>query len=171
MHTPPLKRRTLRRHALLGTTALFLIAAGVGVAGAPAYADFADGTLAYESGDYERAYNEWLPLARAGNAAAQRNIGQLYRLGLGVPMDLKVAANWYRLAADQGLSRAQANLGVMYLRGEGVERDPVRAASWFAKAAEQGHTISQYNLALMLEQGYGVPRDTRQAARWFSEAA
>ncbi len=171
MHTPPLKRRTLRRHALLGTTALFLIATGVSVAGAPAYADFADGTLAYESGDYERAYNEWLPLARAGNAAAQRNIGQLYRLGLGVPMDLKVAANWYRLAADQGLSRAQANLGVMYLRGEGVERDPVRAASWFAKAAEQGHTISQYNLALMLEQGYGVPRDTRQAARWFSEAA
>ena len=65
-------------------------------------------------------------------------------------MDLKVSANWYRLAADQGLSRAQANLGVMYLRGEGVERDPVRAASWFAKAAEQGHTISQYNLALML---------------------
>ncbi|MDA1059817.1 MAG: hypothetical protein O3C65_14155 [Proteobacteria bacterium] len=171
MHFVSPNQRTLRRRALLGTTALFLIATGVSFPGQSAQADFGDGTIAYESGDYERAYNEWLPLARAGNAAAQRNIGQLYRLGLGVPQDLRVAANWYRLAADQGLSRAQANLGVMYLRGEGVERDAARAAEWFGKAAEQGHTIAQYNLALMLEQGYGVPRDTRQAARWFSEAA
>jgi TPR repeat protein len=162
---------SLRRHALLGTTALFLIAGGVGGLPAPAFADFNDGTAAYEAGDYTRAYNEWLPLARAGNAAAQRNIGQLYRLGLGVPKDLKVAANWYRLAAEQGLARAQANLGVMYLRGEGVERDPVKAADWFAQAADQGHTISQYNLALMYEQGYGVARDKSQAARWFEQAA
>ena len=171
MHSPPPGRKTLRRHALLGTTALFLIATGVTFAGQPAQAEFADGTLAYQEGDYERAYNEWLPLARAGNAAAQRNIGQLYRLGLGVPKDLKVAANWYRLAADQGLSRAQANLGVMYLRGEGVVRDPAKGAEWFSKAADQGHVISQYNLALMLEQGYGVARNTSEAAKWFSEAA
>lgn len=171
MHSPPTRRETLRRRALLGTTALFLIATGVSFAGQPAQAEFADGTLAYQDGDYERAYNEWLPLARAGNAAAQRNIGQLYRLGLGVPKDLKVAANWYRLAADQGLSRAQANLGVMYLRGEGIERDPVKAADWFNKAAEQGHVISQYNLALMLEQGYGVSRNLREAEKWFAEAS
>ena len=171
MYAPPPGRNTLRRLALLGTTALFLIATGVGFAGQPAHSEFADGTLAYQEGDYERAYNEWLPLARAGNAAAQRNIGQLYRLGLGVPKDLKVAANWYRLAADQGLSRAQANLGVMYLRGEGVKRDPVKAAEWFSKAADQGHVISQYNLALMLEQGYGVTRNLREAAKWFAEAS
>jgi TPR repeat protein len=171
MHSPPPGRETLRRRALLGTTALFLIATAVSFAGQPAQAEFADGTLAYQEGDYARAYNEWLPLARAGNAAAQRNIGQLYRLGLGVPKDLKVAANWYRPAADQGLSRAQANLGVMYLRGEGLARDPAKAADWFNKAAEQGHVISQYNLALMLEQGYGVPRNTRQAAKWFAEAS
>ena len=171
MQSLPPGRETLRRRALLGTTALFLIATGVSFAVQPAHAEFADGTLAYQEGDYERAYNEWLPLARAGNAAAQRNIGQLYRLGLGVPKDLKVAANWYRLAADQGLSRAQANLGVMYLRGEGLPRDPVKAADWFNKAAEQGHVISQYNLALMLEQGFGVPRNTREAAKWFAEAS
>jgi len=160
-----------RRHALLGTTALLLITSGVGGLPRPAHADFNEGTAAYQAGDYTRAYNEWLPLARAGNAAAQRNIGQLYRLGLGVPKDLKVAANWYRLAAEQGLARAQANLGVMYLRGEGVERDPQTAASWFRKAAEQGHAISQYNLALMLEQGYGVSRDRSRAATWFERAA
>ena len=83
----------------------------------PALADLSDGVRYYETGEYARAYDEWLPLARAGNAAAQRNIGQLYRLGLGVPRDLNVAANWYRLAARQGLARAQSNLAAMYLRG------------------------------------------------------
>ena len=171
MRSPTPRRETLRRHALLGTAALLLIVTGVSFAAQPAQAKFSDGTLAYEWGDYERAYNEWLPLARAGNAAAQRNIGHLYRLGLGVPKDLKVATNWYRLAADQGLSRAQANLGVMYLRGEGVARDPAKAADWFKKAAKQGHVISQYNLALLLEQGYGVPRNMREAAKWFAAAS
>jgi len=171
MRLPPPRRETLRRRALLSTTALFLFVTGVSFAAQPAQAEFTDGTLAYQGGDYERAYNEWLPLARAGNAAAQRNIGHLYRLGLGVSKDSKVATNWYRLAADQGLSRAQANLGVMYLRGEGIARDLVKAADWFNKAAEQGHVISQYNLALMLEQGYGVPRNMREAAKLFAEAS
>lgn len=171
MRSPLPRRETLRRCALLGTTALFLIATGVTFAAQHAQAEFTDGTRAYQGGDYERAYHEWLPLARAGNAAAQRNIGHLFRLGLGVSKDLKVAVNWYRLAADQGLSRAQANLGVMYLRGEGIARDLVKAADWFNKAAEQGHVISQYNLALMLEQGYGVPRNMREAAKLFAEAS
>jgi TPR repeat protein len=150
---------------------LFLIATVVSFAAQPTQAEFTDGTLAYRWGDYERAYNEWLPLARAGNAAAQRNVGHLYRLGLGVPKDLRVATDWYRLAANQGLSRAQANLGVMYLRGEGIARDLIKAADWFNKAAEQGHVISQYNLALMLEQGYGVPRNIREAAKLFAKAS
>jgi TPR repeat protein len=171
MRSPPARRETLRRRALLSTTALFLIATGVTFAAQPAQAEFTDGMLAYQGADYERAYNEWLPLARAGNAAAQRNIGHLYRLGLGVSKDFKVAINWYRLAADQGLSRAQANLGVMYLRGEGIARNLVKAADWFNKAAEQGHVISQYNLALMLEEGYGVPRNMREAAKLFAEAS
>ena len=37
---------------------------------APAWADFDDGSAAYEHGDYETALEEWLPLAERGDAAA-----------------------------------------------------------------------------------------------------
>jgi TPR repeat protein len=157
------------RDALLGSAALLAVA-GVSWPQA-ALADFAAGSRAYEKGDYETAYREWLPLARAGDASAQRNIGQLYRLGQGVPKDAAVAVNWYRLAAEQGLARAQANLGVMFITGEGIGRDYAMAALWFQRAAEQGHAISQFNLALLYEQGLGVDKNQTRATSWLQRAA
>ena len=40
------------------------------------------------------------------------------------------AAQWYRLAADQGLAGAQFNLGIMYTEGKGVPQDHVLAHMW-----------------------------------------
>ena len=123
-HIPRTWRTSLRRTgARAGLGALFLLGTTFLVPVSPALADLTDGVRFYEAGDYDHAYAEWLPLARAGNAAAQRNIGQLYRLGLGVPQDRIVAANWLRLAARQGLARAQSNLATMYLRGEGIGQE------------------------------------------------
>ena len=84
------RRGMLRHSALLGTIVLFLVVTGLRFVAQPAQAEFTNGTLAYQTGDYERAYDEWLPLAKAGNAAAQRNIGHLHRLGRGVPKDLSL---------------------------------------------------------------------------------
>ena len=47
---------------------------------------------AYERGDYKTAYDEWLPLALAGEAEAQFNIGILHDHGQGVPEDDAEAA-------------------------------------------------------------------------------
>ncbi|MBM3503363.1 MAG: SEL1-like repeat protein [Alphaproteobacteria bacterium] len=137
----------------------------------PAHADFDAGVRAYDSGDFVTAFNEWLPLARSGDAAAQRNLAHLYRLGRGVPQDFQVAANWYRQAADRGLTRAGANLATMYLRGQGVPQNAQRAAAWFMRAAVDGHAIAQFNLALMYDRGLGVSEDEARAAGWAQLAA
>jgi TPR repeat protein len=137
----------------------------------PARADFDSGVRAYDAGDYEAAFQIWLPLARDGDSFAQRNLGHLYRLGRGVPQDFGVAANWYRRASDQGLVRAQANLANMYLRGQGVEQDTERAAAWFHRAAVAGHTISQFNIGLLFDKGLGVQRDPAKAMGWFLAAS
>ena len=63
---------------------------------APAWADFADGQAAYERGDYETAFEEWLPLAEQG--AAQFNLRNIYRTGTCVPQDLVQAHMWLNLA-------------------------------------------------------------------------
>jgi TPR repeat protein len=136
-----------------------------------ARADFAAGVAAYDKGDYDSALKEWLPLAEEGDPAAQRNLGHMYRKGLGVPKDLAKAAEWYERAAESGFARAQANLASLYLRGDGVSQDYYEAAKWFDRAARQGHAIAQFNLGLMYERGLGVPRSKEKAFGWYYQAA
>lgn len=137
----------------------------------PAAAGFKDGVAAYDAGDYAAAYERWLPLAKQGDAAAQRNLGHLYRRGLGVARDALTAARWYRLAANQGLARAQANLAMMYLAGDGVDQDDQEAVYWLRRAAVQGHAGAQYHLGRMYQAGRGVGRDPARAMGWFYQAA
>ena len=47
-------------------------------------------------------FAETLGFASQGNAAAQYNLGLMYRNGEGVPKDDAEAVKWYHLAADQG---------------------------------------------------------------------
>jgi len=81
--------------------ALPLIAASM-LAAAPAHADVKDGVDAWQAGNYAAAVAQWRPLALAGDADAQFNLGQAYKLGRGVPADLVQAEAWYRRAAKQG---------------------------------------------------------------------
>ncbi|MDE0812132.1 MAG: tetratricopeptide repeat protein, partial [Alphaproteobacteria bacterium] len=160
-----------RQKYLLARAALALAAFLVVGTAAPAHADFETGVAAFDGGDFTTAYDEWLPVAAGGDPFAQRNIGHLYRLGLGVPQDFAVALSWYQRAADQGLVRAQANLANMMLRGQGIDHDPEGAASWFHRAASAGHAISQFNIGQMYRKGLAVPQDRGLALGWFHLAA
>ena len=134
-------------------------------------ADFAAAVAAYDRGDFETAFNEWLPLARDDDPAAQRNVAHLYRQGLGVAQDFTEAAYWYRRAAYLGLTGAQSNLAAMYLRGQGVAENPEEAAYWFERAAVGGHILAQYNLGLMYSRGVGVRQSKPRAMAWLYLAA
>ena len=100
------------------------------------YADFNDGWVASEEGDYKTAFNEWKPLADQGDADAQHSLGWMYGNGRGVLKDYKQAVKWYQKAADQGGADAQHNLGVMYAYGKGVLKDLSKAKYWIKKAYE-----------------------------------
>tara|TARA_B100000676_G_scaffold169224_1_gene166440 strand:- start:2019 stop:2348 length:330 start_codon:yes stop_codon:yes gene_type:complete len=93
---------------------------------APAWGDFDDGQAAYERGDYEAAFVEWLPYAEQGDAHAQHNLGVMYERAFGVPQDYLEAMKWYRLAVDQGFSDARASLNAMYFSGKGVPENSPR---------------------------------------------
>jgi len=83
----------------------------------------------------------------------------------------KEAAQWYRLAAQQGHPEAQFNLGALYLNGQGVSHDDRESAHWFKLAAEQGQAEAEYNLGVLYANGQGVSRDDAEAVRWYRLAA
>ena len=149
----------------------FAIALLLAGASSPALADFAAGLNAYDRGDYAVAIAAWQPMAEAGDAVAQSNIGVLYDKGYGVPQDYSRAAMWYRRAAEQDYAVAQYNLALLYLAGLGVVQDEVEGFRWLRQAAKQGLAKAQYRLAVHFVNGDGLPTDYARAFVWFTRAA
>ncbi len=166
--SPASGRRTLAyiRWASAAVAYIFVALASV-----PVHADFGSGLDAYDAGDYVTAAKEWRRAADAGDLAAQRNLGHLYRWGKGVKQDLARAAKWYRRAAIAGFDRAQLNLALLHLNGQGVKRDAAEAARWLSKAADAGNPEAQFRLAQLLETGKGVAIDRAKAYAFYGLAA
>lgn len=138
--------------------ALPLIAASM-LAAAPALADVKDGVDAWQAGNYQAAVAEWRPLAIAGDADAQFNLGQAYKLGRGVPADLGQAEAWYRRAAKQGHLQAEDNLGlVLFTANRRQEAMPFILAS-----AARGEPRAQYVLGTAHFNGDLAPQDWPRA--------
>jgi len=139
-------------------------------------ADFEKGLNAAQSGDFETAFYEWLPLAENGNSEAQYNLGLIFYDRAfddtyGEPEDDKNALYWFKLAANQGHVRAQTNLGLMYDKGYGVDQSYFKAEKWYLLAAGQGSRNAQFNLGQMYRRGEGVEQDYVKAIYWYKLAA
>lgn len=132
--------------------------------------DLRDGWEAFQIREFNTAFKKWNPFAEA-DADAQYVIGDKYFSGrLGADQDFKIAAKWYRLAAEQGNAKAQDSLGLIYRNGLGVTRDYKESVRWSKLAAEQGQAYSQGRLGLMFAKGQGVVQDFTQAYKWHSIA-
>jgi TPR repeat protein len=146
----------------------FSMLLGSAVAGA---ADYDKGLKAYDSGDFNTALAQWMPLAEQGEAGAQYSLGRLYFFGEGVQQSYKVALEWYVRSAEQGFAYAENNLGAMYYEGTGVTQNYETALKWYRLASEQGDADSQNNLGFMYQSGEGVAPDNLQAYMWLSLGA
>jgi cell division septation protein DedD len=143
-----------------------LVAAGLAH---PAHASFQSGAEAYARGDYQAAIRAWEPYAASNEPRALFNLGQMYRLGVGVEKDLAKAEEYYRRAADQGHVGAQANLGSMLF-----ERKPpqgAEAVKYWRRAAQGGDAKSQYLAGIQYFNGEFVARDYVEAYAWLSLAS
>src|SRR5262249_6797864 len=119
----------------------------------------AEASAAFEVGDYARALSLWEPLARAGVARAQNNIGVCFSNGFGIERDSDLAVRWLSLAAEGGDPLGQRNLATAYLNGLGVAKDGARAAELYRAAAEQGDALAQDLLSWMLLEGDMIEPD------------
>ncbi len=152
-----------------------LLGVALAVASVPAFADVKTGVDAWSRGDYNAAVTEWRPLAINGDADAQFNLGQAYKLGRGVPTDFKLAESWYRKAADQGHLQAEDNLGLILFQNN----DREAAMPLIEKSAVRGEPRAQYIFGTALFNGDLVTKDwvrayammTRASASGLSQAS
>jgi len=150
--------------------AIAMAAAGLAAAatiGMPALADTRAGVEAWQRGDYPKAVEEWRGPAIAGDADAQFNLGQAYKLGRGVPADLNQAEEWYRRAAIQGHPQAEENYGLALFQNN----KRAEAVPWLQRAADRGEARAQFVLGTMYFNGDAVPRDWVRAYALVSRAS
>lgn len=122
----------MRRLAITVTAALMFFSANV-------FADFAQGVVAHAMGQYDEAFQNFMPLAKGANHPyAEYYLGMMYEHGQGVEKDMKKAAKWFLKSAKQGIQQSQYRLAELYATGQGVPRDYERAYAWYAVAAKLG---------------------------------
>lgn len=136
----------------------------------------AKGWAAYVRGDHATALRILKPLAEAGNADAEYDLGTMYSDGHGVPRDVREAEAWWQKAAAQGQADAQFSLGFLLLYGGGeganaVNSDPAAGLPWLQKAAAQGHASADYFLGYLYWSGTIVPFDPQKALQYTIPAA
>lgn len=134
---------------------------------APALADVKAGVDAWGRGDYQTAISEWRGPADKGDADAQFNLGQAYKLGRGVSQDLVQAEKWYKKAADQGHLQASDNYGlVLFQSNRRAEALPYLQAS-----AQRGEPRAQYVLGTGHFNGDFVEKDWVKAYALMTRAS
>ena len=147
-------------------SALFLTAL-LALSGTAFAQDVQSGIAAWQAGDYANAISQWRPLADRGDADAQFNLGQAYRLGRGVPQNLGLAEQWFERAARQRHEQAGASLGLLLFQN-GRARE---AMPWIQAAALRGDPRAQYVFGTALFNGDILRRDLPRAYAMMSAAA
>lgn len=125
------------------------------------------GIEAWQKGDTTGAVAIWRPLAQKGDADAAFNLGQAYRLGRGVPLDLAQAQDWLERAARKGHLDAQTTLGLLLFQNG----NRLAAMRWLKGAAEAGEPRALLMVGTALYNGDGVARDPVKAYAFVSRAA
>lgn len=141
----------IRQLKLLGGACALIAAIGAG----PAWADVKTGVDAWSRGDYPAAVAQWMGPAAQGDADAQFNLAQAYRLGRGVKADIAKAEDLFGKAAAQGHLQAADNYGLLlFQRGERA-----KALPFITAASDRGEPRAQYLLGIASFNGDNVPKD------------
>jgi TPR repeat protein len=125
------------------------------------------GIEAWQHANYAGAVAIWRPLAEKGDADAQFNLGQSYRLGRGVPTNLAAAKTWFGRAANQGHLDAQTTLGLLLFQNG----DQVEGLKWLKQAAAKAEPRALLVYGTALVNGDGVTQDPVLGYAYVSQSA
>jgi TPR repeat protein len=116
--------------------------------------------------------------AKAGDAEAQYQLGEMYFEALKVKQDLSAAKEWIEKAAAQKNAKAVYRLASMRFTGVGFHADPIEGRKLFAqslpglkKLAESDDADAQGKLGVLYVMGLAAGQDFDKAVELFQKAA
>lgn len=97
-------------------------------------------TVAFTKKDYVSAKNNYEKCINEGEPPCLNNLGVIYQMGLGVPVDYKKALQYYKQAADKGLATSMYNYAMLVTHsGEGSKiENSNELFKYIVLAAEKG---------------------------------
>jgi uncharacterized protein len=104
----------------------------------PTPPSFAQGEMAYNARDYDKAFLIYTELAKAGNPDAQNALGSLYSDGKGTTQSREQAIHWWQKARKQGHAEANINVIVAYASGWGNAAQTKNATIVLKRNAKRG---------------------------------
>jgi TPR repeat protein len=134
-------------------------------------ADYKDGHLAYEKGDYITAFEEWEPLAEQEHIGAQGKLISMYKEGKGVQKDLTKADYWTARRNKAALYGIEESISMMKYYSLSKEGNDIAALKELKPLATKGYPLAQLNLGITYAQGDdAVLKDIKKAKFWIQKA-
>lgn len=141
--------------------------------------DFQDEMCKMELAEFYELHGFFMKAANIYNDLVEVVPEAAYKLGImyknGVLMtppkpDYRSAANYFKIAAEQGNVNAMYEYGVIHFNPTGnLKKNFQEAQKYFEKAADKGHMTAQYILGYMYEYGH-VEKDYVKAISYYERA-
>jgi TPR repeat protein len=119
--------------------------------------------------DYERARVYLEKAAAEDQPLALSLLSRMYRKGLGVAVDPKVAFDLTLRAAEAGYPVAQYEVGAALYQGEGVEVNQPAAIAWLQQASDAGLPEAQQVVGNLMRRGV-LPGGFAEVAKLLTNA-
>ncbi|MDB9975545.1 hypothetical protein OAE24_05180 [Candidatus Thioglobus sp.] len=130
------------------------------------------GLKAYNEGSYDLALKELKPVAKSGDAEAQKIYGTIaYKGTASRDKNFEIALIVLNRAAIQGQLDAYWTIADIYSKGGyGVLKNPRKAFNSYEKLARNGNSRAQHKIGLLYLNGDGVEKSLRDASYWVQKS-
>ena len=126
------------------------------------------GNFYKENSRYNKALKSFEKASKMGNRNAYTQIGIMYSLGLGVPIDHEKEFEYYLKGGDKKGIICN-NLGVRYETGKGVEKNYEKAFEYYSRAYQFKGEKAHMNLARCYFEGIGTQVDINKGLEILQE--
>ncbi len=116
---------------------------------------------------YDEAIRWYRRAAAQGFDASAMNLAQLYEKGIGVPVDLAAAKDWYRKPMERGNGEALFRLASLEERTDNL----AEALALYQRGVRNDDYRAMVALGEMIEHGRGTAKNPAKALAWWQRAA